>query len=310
MFEIYNLTGRSTFHADEYVWVRYRESPDLLEHLLKARTMSHDQKDRLNFTQQGEGCADEASFICNTFWQTRTLGSKAEQNGPVEQMLMPFVDYLDHHHTGSPFSFPPRAEGEEPVLSILNRQPFLSTSTLYVCYNLHDALDTFIYYGFIDTEARLVRAVPMTIDLGDGKRLEISSMSTRVKAPLTDDIKDLQAYSPKVMVALDDKNKLLVSHLLIPILDAPHSLRRILKSIIHAAFREDKKSPQYFIDLTYRTEREVVENTIAFYKNTLARIQDREDAPADLFTDTARLCKVQLSKLYKYFYNEKFFKIQ
>jgi len=310
MFEIYNLTGRSTFHAGEYVWVRYREAPDLLEYLLEARTLTHDQKDRLNFTRQGEGCADEASFICDTFWQTRVVGSKVEQNGPVEQMLMPFVDCLDHHPAGSPYSFPARAKGEVPVLSILNRQPFLSTSTLFACYNLHDALDTFIYYGFIDAEARLVRAVPMTIDLSDGKRLEISSLSTKVKEPLTDSLKDLQAYSPKVMIDLDDKNKLLVSHLLIPILDAPHSLRRILKTIIHAAFREDRKSPQYIIELTYRTEREVVENTIAFYKDTLVRLQSLDDAPVDLLADAVRLCKVQLAKLYKYGYNENFFTTQ
>lgn len=306
--EAYNLTGRPAFHTGECVWIRYRAAPDLLEDLLKARTLNPEQKERLNFTRQTRDCEDEATFVCGTYWQSRVLGRKSEQSGLVVPMAMPFVDYLDHHYAGSPYGTP-RTDADEPVLSIRNHRPFPSASTLYACYGMYDALDTFITYGFIDTEAPIVRAVPMTIDLGQGKSLEVGAMTAaKISAPLNAYLKDLQAYSP--MVTFDDKKKLNVSHLLIPVINAPHALRRILRSLVHTAFSEDEKSPQYIVDLTYRTEREIVENTIAFYKTTLTRIQSREEAPEDLVTDAARLCKIQLAKLYKYFYNENFFTTQ
>lgn len=301
--EIFNLTGRPAFHRNECVWIRYRDNSELLEMLLKARTMVDSQKKRLKYTKRKEGCEDDGTFLCDTFWQSRVLGHRDGPDDSPRQKVMPFVDYLDHHHQGSPF-ITPQKKGQENTLRIQNQRPFMGNTTLFACYGMYDALDTFITYGFIDTETPFVRAVPMDIPLDDKTYLKINSLTAaKAKTALNKHLKDVQKYSP--IVNRDNEGNLLVSHLQINVLHAPNAMRRILRALIHTAL--NNAAPQYVVDLTYKVEKQIVDNTIDFYQTTLAAYEKMTDVPEDLRRDGMTLCKVQLAKLYKYFYNENFF---
>ena len=303
IIEIYNLTGRPAFHLRECVWTRYREkAPNLIGDLLKARTLNQEQKNELNFLLKNDSGQDVSSFVCDSFWQSRVLGSSKDQGGTITTTVMPVVDFLDHNLFGSPYVT------QNAALQIKAKRPYVGASTLYACYGMYDSLDTFITYGFIDIDVPVVRAIPMTIVLGNDKWLNVNSKTTaHVKSPLNNYLKDLQAYSPVVNVA---EEVITVSHLLIPTTYAPDALRRIVLSLVHTAYQGQGVSTNHIIEQTYRVECEIVENTISFYRETLNAFGAYEIDKDNLLADVIRLCNVQLSKLYKYVYNFNYFQRQ
>jgi len=304
MIEIYNLTGRPDFHRNENAWIRFRRAPELLGLLLEGRDTNINLDSRFDYMHAADKDVDHGAFLCDSFWHSRVLGHKNAGSDERIQKVMPFVDYMNHHFRGSPFSTPDKKNGPQ-MLRIRNNQPLLNKREVFAHYGMYDALDTFLIYGFVDSEAPFVRSIPLELSLDGTSTLTIKSLiGNKAKKPLNKALKNLMSYSPALNK--DEEGNLIASHMLIPIGPSPHAMRRILRSLVHTLC-SDGASPQYVIDLTFRLEYQIITKNIEFYRDVLTRLEKHKDAPADLVDTIRQICDNQLTKLYKYMYDRDFF---
>lgn len=301
MFEIYNLTDKPDLHRREYSWLQFREAPQWMDKLLRARSSNEHYNSRLRFVHNVQGCMSEDEFVKDSFLKSRVLGQKGKGDKPTKvQKIMPIVDYFNHDFRGSPFMLPSQEETER-FLRVQNRQPFLHMRECYVTYGLYDTLDTFFGYGFPDIYPPFVRSVPLEVVIEDiGKIIVKSFPAGHYGKPLHKQISDLKNLMPAV--AKNNDGNLELSHLIIPVDRTPHALRRILRVLIRT-FAGPDASQEFVLKELFKMERQILEKNIEFYEDLLADLEASSDTPAHIKACLLQIATVQRNKLYKYHYN-------
>jgi hypothetical protein len=216
MLAIYNATGKIAQHRETSPWIALDHAPALRDLLASGRRGAPklmENQDRVN----REGVSDD--FVIRTFIGTRQYGALGDS------VLMPFIDYANHHPRAAGFQGRPDWSPVTHRVSLFNSQPNSGTGEVLVAYTMLDALDAYMSYGFVDTAARSVRSVPVELENGaiDAEsRLSPGPKKGKVQKDLT----DIQPYTP--MVLQQDESRIRLSHLMLPDSRAPFALRRVL----------------------------------------------------------------------------------
>lgn len=303
MMELYNLTGKAAAHKKDYIWITYRDHPELLDTLMTARTINKHIQEKQSFLHKLPGTRSEDDFIGWSFLHTRVLGQKLQDSDKKQQVLMPIIDFLNHDHRGGPFGFR-NDENGKAFMQIMNYQPFMESSECYVIYGFYDTLDTVISYGFPDVYAPYVRSCPVDVTIDGYGILRVKSLTgARHEKDLPQQVSDLRKFMP--VPARQPDGTLEISHLIIPIINAPHALRRILQVLIRS-FVGPAEQRKFVIDSVYKAEEKIVSANIDLYKRILADIE-KSKAPENRKALIRTVATLQLNKLYKYMYDHTFF---
>lgn len=315
MLEIYNLGNKIELHKQASCWFAFRDSPETLEKLLKARTVNKAQEKFLEFTRAKGPRADEDEMLCNTYIKTRTIGHKQVKTGSEDVVMttdiMPIVDFINHHTNGSYFSF--RKNEDDPsreALMVLDSRPLPSSNECFAFYNQMDALDSFLTYGFPDSYAPYLRSVPLEFEIPKTGTLKVHAMQSPMhKGTLPQNAVGLRPYIPHTVRT--DPNTLEITHLMIPAnAQAPHALRRVLRLLIsnRVASRRTLTAKEIW-ECVLAAEEKIIHTNIAFYKDLIAGLSGKG---ANIAPEKARLedtvkylAELQLTKLYKYTFEDK-----
>lgn len=223
MFDIYNQLGKLKFHLESSPHFALKEEPALIS-ALKALRPGRSKY----FEMQEAGHSNKA--IIESFLKTRTLGIQRTSQKPASRVLMPFIDYLNHHSGAKGFEFGDSDNGDEYV-QVHNCQPVAGNTEVFVRYSRNlDLLDTYMGYGFHDTLSAydFIRSSPLTLtDEKLGKLIIDSVMAPAFMGQLGPKNKDLRRWLPTLSKGASEK-ELDASYILIPCRHSKFVLRRSL----------------------------------------------------------------------------------
>ena len=304
MISVFNLTNKVEFHKNENPWIRFREAPELMQLLLRARTLEGYLEYKRSFMTGANDNILLEDFITKTFETSRVLGYEGYEDTPLRTCYMPVVDYMDHDYRGSIFLKVDNDTVGKGV-HIQNRQPFVSSRQCYACYAMNDGLDMFLDYGFYDREIPVIRSVPLEIPVQDVGNIVVRSyLNRKNKTELAGQAGDLKKFMPSVNKTGGGNIEL--SHLFITVVQSPHVLRRILSMIIRS-FAGTGMAQDIVNEQTRIAEEIVISENISFYKTLLNSLDEETDAPAGLVASIRLVAELQLSKLYKYYFDDAFY---
>ncbi|GEM_PF-1075253 len=319
MLEIYNLTGKIPAHKTSCCWFLFREAPDLLERLLKARTLIEAQAKMLSFCK-GEILQDKTDrLLCDSYIKMRTIGHKQAKEKSDQMVvspdIMPIVDFINHHSSGAYFGFV--KIGDQSVrkrehLIVHDSRPLAFSSECFAFYNQLDALDSFIMYGFADPYSLYVRSIPTEVEIPKTGKIVVNSMlSPMHKGILPKHAAGLRPYIPSTMSSTPDT--LEITNLLIPTNQgSPHALRRILRLLMtnRVAVKRSLSSNEIWAAVLAAEEKIINEN-IAFYRDIITgldeEIRNADTKRSGLIKTIRSVADLQLAKLYKYSFDESHF---
>ena len=139
---------------------------------------------------------------------------------------MPFVDFFNHHSMSPSFQ---RQDGE---MGVACSRPNPGSNECFVRYNVMDAMDTYLNYGFVDRSANFLRSVPARIDLpGIGTIGIRGRVAQPRKQPLPSGLEDLGIYLPRLQ-RVSDKT-LVAAQMLIPTSNLHYRLGSAFGVMIH-----------------------------------------------------------------------------
>jgi hypothetical protein len=206
---------------------------------LMFQAKAHAPKLEKYLNMQASGDIDQ--LIVNSFLGSRVfnlqpgilkeLGYQNAAEGKA--VLMPVIDYFNHRFQAEGYSV--QTTSPPPSMRVFGI-PDPKTREVYVRYNLYDPMDTFLFYGFVDTLSPWLASIPMTLDLPDGRRLTVLNTGGAVKKQLPPAVKDLRLYLP--MVQDPDKEEVKVNKLLIPGSGAPRALQRVLAGLLQSLCKD------------------------------------------------------------------------
>lgn len=304
-FNLYNLTHKAKYHEETNFWLSIGVQPDILDYIVSARTLGDNYTKLRDSAHKGFEGMDIEEYVCSDFIKSRVLGFKnktasgegKKSVGKGPHVIMPVIDFLNHHWRGSQFQNDQKSS--QVGLAISCRQPIEGSNECYASYRPMDALDSFINYGFMDEYAPFVRSVPMEIQVPDLGRIVIKSRINLFNSKkLVKQAQDLRMFLPIMQKSYDI---ITASHLLIPTEGSPMALRRVLGILIARLVGEDldRKRAMEFIR---NAERTIIEQNIEFYDGLLKKVQEsREEGDDQAALDVAEnLAALQKRKIEGY----------
>ncbi|MDM8566581.1 hypothetical protein QUF74_13130 [Candidatus Halobeggiatoa sp. HSG11] len=168
------------------------------------------------------------SLLLESFFGTRTFNFKPNENTTTRQVLLPFIDLVNHNFYADNFKVQPNTQTHQNEVSIINSKTQSDSDETFVNYNNSDTLDMYLLYNYFEPQAPFVRSIPLNISIPTIGTLEIESrIGSFYQNQLPPTIEDLRIVIPSI---LKNENKTLtVAHLLIPGPNMPRALRRVLR---------------------------------------------------------------------------------
>ncbi|GJL85520.1 MAG: hypothetical protein DHS20C02_12950 [Micavibrio sp.] len=302
MITLYNLTDKVSIHKENSFLLSVADYPDLLKLLENGRVLGTNLEDWVQDVQQGLSDEKMGEFISETFFKTRHLGySDYIRGGSAVSILMPIVDFLNHHWLGAIFN---TGQGvRQGDLCVNNSQPIENNLECHAFYSVMDSFDALVKYDFIDEFSPIIRSVPIDLDVPDIGTIKINARAGAVcKQKLGKKIIDLNRFMP--VMALDKQKKALTaSHLIIPIDGSPKALRRILY-IFLANMIGNKADEDLYKPWVEEAESQILEKNSQYYKDVQAMVEKltTEKGSTAGLERIAHLAKLQLKKLAQYKY--------
>lgn len=302
MFTIYNMTNKYALCEQTDFWLTIGKRPELLDLVMAARTPGQAfQKIRKNI-QAGLSEEKHDQFVADRFFGSRILGlgggksATGKGQNPKMPVIMPFIDFINHHSFGSRFLSP-----ANETLEVWCRRPVEGSNECYAFYGTMDAMDAYIRYGFVDAQASIVRSVPLRIDLPNVGRIEVKAGTPAhiKKLQLPKKAKDLQAFVP---VMQKDQDVLTISHLYVPVGHSPRALARVLGLCI-SKLAGRNLGDQKHKALVAGAERQVHEANVNFYTNLRTQLEDIKAKTKDkdqTLEDALHLARTQEQKVKSY----------
>ena len=229
MLEIYNQMGKPQQWARQSPWLTLWHDPPVLDHLL-GPAAANDPAGTGPLALYRAGRWDE--LLVSSFIKSRVFNLKAGKapDGQGAQVLMPFIDFLNHHVQARGFQHVVADNGVGGLYTFQDR-PVAGSDECFVRYNLMDTHTAFIGYGFLDDSAPYSVSQATTLTLSDGLQIQVRRQAAKGFAKkLPQKMRSLQIYMPQVVSNHPDK--MAVSRLLIPGANAPRALRRVLATLI------------------------------------------------------------------------------
>lgn len=252
MLDVYNLMDKPRQWAEQCPWLTLWHDLELFEHLVEAGGGRPGQR-KLQLYREGRW----NDILIGTFLHSRvfnlkadpeaakadgepdapaTTGKAAAQVDATSQVLMPFIDYLNHHLSTRGFMHDREAAGGS--LYTFQDRVADGSNECFVRYNLLDLYGAYLAYGFLDESAPFTVSQPATLTPTGGPTLYVGRNIARgFKGKYPKALKDLGVFLPQFQSRRD--GGLSVSRLLIPGANAPYALRRVLRAAL------SRKCPQW-----------------------------------------------------------------
>jgi len=314
MFDAYNVTNRINLHQESYPWLSFRGHTDLMDTLLKTRADNDVVKTKRDILHDLNDSETMEEIICKTFLYTRMFWHQKSKDQKGHYKIMPMIDYINHDHRGAFYAISLLTDNDDPkdddfdekqYIAIKNSQPFMTNCNCYVTYGTYDTIDIFLNYGLINDAAPFIRSIPLIIPIRDTDGIILNSEIGLYRDKVPKGLSDLKRMMP-IIGKQPDFNGRILSHLFIPSLQSPHSMRRILRTIIRSILGKSA-SNKSVIDRVVEAEHFIVEKNITFYKDFIKQIEEDKKTPDDLKEQMHHIAYTQLSKLYKYAYDDDYF---
>lgn len=288
LIAIYNYGKKIHHHRGEMPWLAFAETPELLDTLYQARADGPRPNKFYKLAKEG----NLEQLALESFIDSRTL-HYLFSNQPPQSVLMPFIDFFNHHVASPSFG----SDGDALLVNL--SRPVTGSSECFVRYNMLDAMDTYLNYGFVDASAPFLRSVPVHIDLSDIGTIHILGRASQPgKQPPPPALKDLRALLPSF--AQHSDNELTASHLFIPGPNAPKSMHRILGTAIQRLtpriVPEDLRAN---VDLAVQQVLSCNEDYYIKLSGQLASLGNKP-VPAPALSQLKRLIKLQQQRLTAY----------
>lgn len=175
--------------------------------------------------------------LLDDFIHSRLFSHDEGDGGKRREVLMPVIDFFNHHPDAYGFMNETRAHPDQPVIGVEHWRPGADHRECYVCYSLFDAFDLAVHYGYLERGCRFVKSVPLAVELeGLGSLRVRAAGAAGIRRELPSRLRDLRAWMPVLLRSSPQEIEL--SHLIIPGLSDQHALRRVLATMI-SAWRPD-----------------------------------------------------------------------
>lgn len=288
MVEIYNVTDKIKHWRESFPFLAWKDK-GLLKYLLESRPENKRLHRYVEFSNE-----ENKEIIVDSFLGSRkfgvnsqylkAIGGKSGTDGKFA--LLPLVDCLNHHLSAEGFNTP--MVGKQPAMRTYHT-PDSETGELFVRYNLYDAVDTTLIYGFIDEASHWLGSVPTTLNVC-GRSIIIKSMNTLHQGVLPTEYDDIRSYMPGLQ--RDSERDASVTKLMFCIHN-PQSLRRVLRYLVYTlgiAYTELVARQQ-----VAELEKQLIEKNLQWW-HEFARLTDAlpNEHPAK------QLCEHSLSIIRKY----------
>ncbi len=158
--ELFNLLGKVSQFGKDSPPVQLSQFPELLNLLLTGGNGA----DLAQPAVEG----DESLRIA-AFWQARMF---YELNSEANRSL-PLLEFMNHHLFANNFKYDFRGGGNHIQLHHKN----LIAGQTFARYEIMDALQTFVVYGFVDQSAYFLHSQSFEMPLTDGLTLQVSSQA-------------------------------------------------------------------------------------------------------------------------------------
>jgi hypothetical protein len=288
IIEIFNITNKLSIHRETNPWLALERSPELIEKLLEVRAMNTRMQRYYEKYRSGEF----GELLIDTFIGSRAVGFKSSSDEEPTPCMMPFIDFANHHCSCSGY------QSSDDVLAISNCKPIPDSEECFVRYSMLDAIDTFMFMGFVDINATFVRSVPFRFDMPDIGSIQVeTSLKPFIGGILPDSVKNLRAYMPFVSKS-DDVMRF--SHLHIPGEGAPRALRRVLAFYVQD-WKPDLDS-NAVKDIVLSVEEEIINKNLEYYKSLLSLMEaiDPAGISPGILQSVETLAEYQTKKLQQY----------
>jgi hypothetical protein len=293
LLELYNLTGKLVTHRRNSPWTFLASHTELWPHI--NRRLANDLVEMFN---KFLTFRNTDNLTLDSFLHSRVYDFRATQDALPFPVLLPIIEFLNHHLQGAPIEFAGEPDDE---LSFTVKRSVAAPGTGDECfafYGLYDSFDTWMSYGFIDETAPFARSIPMTIELPRLGTIQLANF-VRVRAPeeLPPAAADLYPFVPQLLARKG--NDIEIGSLLLPGRWAPEALWRTLVFLINE-MSPGHPQPR---DLAMVAEEQVVAANQAYYANLLASLRSLQptDSQQCLVRDNfMRMGNLQLARIQHY----------
>jgi hypothetical protein len=273
MLAVYNACGKPAAWRRISPWLALGADQPVLDRLAAGRS-------RIRHVQtltrlQAEGATDELllrHFLgARAYFLKAVSATRAANARPASAVLMPFIDFLNHHFAARPYQLTADGGRAERTLWTFGDQPHAGSRECFVHYNVIDRLDSYLSYGFLDASAPIVASIPLDIALPTGGTLVVQGeVGGAFPGHLPSGARDLRVYMPQVRS--DDGGRLSLQRLLIPGADKPMALRRVLRMLLPKALGPTK--PAGLRAAVESVECQVLQTNLDYYEELHRRASE------------------------------------
>ena len=260
MIDIFNLTDKISTQKNSNIFYNLKNHRNFLS-LLVSPIKNKEIDYYLNLLDKGK----LKTLILQTFINTRKFN--LQDKGTFQPVILPFLDYFNHKVTTKGFQYIKNKKSIYVETSIANKRE----TQQYVSYNYFDALETLIYYGFTDTSTPLLFSIPMTIVLNNTFILEIKNTNFRIlkNEKISKNLLLIKEIIPNIK---KDDNKITISKLVIPSVQLPYALRKILHLVLNEIAIET--SQEIRLSMIKAIEKQLIENNLTYFVNLKAKLNE------------------------------------
>jgi len=292
LLELYNLTDKLAHHRRTSPWSLLASFPELLDFISPARYQNHFGFADLIIS----GNNDE--LMLQSFLSSRVLAYPDSARAPPYPVLMPVIDFFNHHFQGALFQIDQDRNKSGSVAMTRSVPLGVTRNECFACYGAHDSFDTWLIHGFIDSTALFIRSIAMTIKLPGLGTIELTNViKNRGPQALPSSVRNLSFYIPAFLAA--SGNCIKVGRLFIPGPAAPRALRRTLDFLI-SEMHPGRARRQ---DLIMQAEEQILTANNAYYRDlmrSLQGLQPQDHPQRQLLDNFRRLCQLQLARIQAY----------
>ncbi len=266
MFQIYNLCGKIRSHravSPCFVFDRKSEISNILGEARDPRK---------------EDATDPDEAFLEDFLHSRLFSFTHGSVAGGQEVLMPVVDFFNHHPAAPAFVIESSRIPDRPVIGVNHWKTRPDSHECFVRYSHFDAFDLFNGYGYLERECGFVRSVPLVIDLGETGRIHVRSAgSAFFKDELPTRLMDLRNWMPLAIRGSD--RELGLSHLIIPGRTDRSALRRVLATMI--ASWQPGMDLERVAEFVAIAERQVLEKNVRYYEKLSECLANNENGESD-----------------------------
>lgn len=230
MLELYNATEKLSLWRESLPFLAWRHTPKVLDYLLAARPLNS----HLTRCHEQFKAGEHDQLLVDSFLNSRKFGVAEHHlkalgvKGEVSHRnaLMPLVDCLNHRLSAEGFNTP--LVGGKPTMRTFH-VPDAETGELFVRYNLYDAVDTTLSYGFMDAASPWLSSVPVTL-IVSGQTLKVQGLPMQLRSPLPAAFEDIRTYMPALH--RQGERQAAVTKLML-CTENPYSLKRVLTWLVY-----------------------------------------------------------------------------